>query len=194
MVERGHWPLVEAILKISRDNPNLWHLNLPSALWADRITTKRTTGYSPYELVYRAQPCLPIDIEFETWIYADWKKDMTTADLLVQRIRQLERKEEDMSLAQERMRKTRQTSREYMDKKKGHRTVKPLLLGDLVLIHKTLLEKQWSHKVKDKWMGPYEIIGQLEGGSYWLREMDGTELAKPIAAHRLRRFHIREGR
>ena len=60
MIERGHGPLVEACLKIAGEAKNR---HLPAALWADRITTRRTTGVSPFELPFGAAPLLPVDVE-----------------------------------------------------------------------------------------------------------------------------------
>ena len=73
----------------------------------------------------------------------------------------------------------------------AHRLRVPLNTGDIVLQHDTKLTKQWSHRVKDRWFGPFVIDGQHDGGSYYLKEVDGTPRAIPVAASRLRRFSPR---
>jgi hypothetical protein len=35
-----------------QENMKSWHNKLVHALWADRLTTKRSIGMSPYQLVY----------------------------------------------------------------------------------------------------------------------------------------------
>ncbi|KAH9317416.1 hypothetical protein KI387_019185, partial [Taxus chinensis] len=45
------------------ENQRTWHTRLKSALWADRITPKRSIGNSPYKLVYGKEAVLPISLE-----------------------------------------------------------------------------------------------------------------------------------
>ena len=191
MVERGHGPLVEACLKLSGDSKGNWHRHLPAALWADRITTRRTTGYSPFELVFGAAPLLPIDVEFETWLFTDWTTDMTTEELIIARVKQIERRDEDMVEAIRKLRDARAASVAYLDKKMAHRLRLPLEPGTLVLQHDTKLSKQWSHRVQDRWFGPFVVVRQHERGSYFVKETNGVERAQPVSAARLRRFFAR---
>lgn len=191
MIERGHGPLVEACLKMAGARKTEWHKYLPTALWADRVTTRRTTGRAPFEVLYGAAPLLPIDQEYETWLFTEWRKDMTTAELLEARMKQIARRDEDLVVAMEKLAKSRKDSIMYLDRKMAHRLRAPLKPGTLVLQHDTKLEKQWSHRVKDRWFGPFVVEGQHERGSYYLREVDGTPRATPVAASRLRRFFPR---
>lgn len=41
------------------ENKKNWHKKLANALWADRLTTKRSIGISPYELVYGMEAKFP---------------------------------------------------------------------------------------------------------------------------------------
>ena len=41
------------------ENKNSWHNQLVNALWADRITTKKSIGMSPYQLVYGMDAIFP---------------------------------------------------------------------------------------------------------------------------------------
>ncbi|MBW0585325.1 hypothetical protein O181_125040 [Austropuccinia psidii MF-1] len=63
MVERGHKQLKDALVKICGENGGKWKKYLPLVTLADRISTKRTTGFSPFELQFGQLPVLPIDIE-----------------------------------------------------------------------------------------------------------------------------------
>ena len=46
--------------------PNSWIEELPSVLWSLRTTPNRSTGYTPFFLVYGAEPILPADIQFDS--------------------------------------------------------------------------------------------------------------------------------
>ena len=41
------------------DNKKSWHNRLVNALWADRLTTKKSIGMSPYQLVYGMDAIFP---------------------------------------------------------------------------------------------------------------------------------------
>jgi len=51
--------LINIIKKVLEENKNNWHKKLINALWVDRLTTKRSIGTSPYELVYGMEAIFP---------------------------------------------------------------------------------------------------------------------------------------
>jgi transposase InsO family protein len=52
LVESSKKTLVNIIKKKLQENKKSWHDKLVFALWVDRLTTKRSIGMSPYQLVY----------------------------------------------------------------------------------------------------------------------------------------------
>ena len=52
MVESSNKILARIIMKLLETNKNSWHSKLNFALWADRVTDKRSTGTFPFKLVY----------------------------------------------------------------------------------------------------------------------------------------------
>jgi transposase InsO family protein len=52
--------LTKNIKKLLQDNKKSWHKNLIHALWADRITTKRSIATSPFQIVYGTEEIFPI--------------------------------------------------------------------------------------------------------------------------------------
>jgi len=93
----------------------------PIVLFADRISTKRTTGYSPFELVLGQSPVLPVDLEYETYLGINWSKVKTTEELLEARTRQLELRDIKLQKAHEELMDTRQNSVDYWNRKKKTR-------------------------------------------------------------------------
>ena len=68
VVERGHKQLVDGLSKAcSGKSPAKWPEYLNDVLWADRITVRKSTGFSPFELVYGRKCLLPVEIIFSTW-------------------------------------------------------------------------------------------------------------------------------
>ena len=52
LAESSNKSLVRIIRKLLEANKKSWHTKLKYALWADRISTKRAIGMSPFQLVY----------------------------------------------------------------------------------------------------------------------------------------------
>ncbi|KAH9293759.1 hypothetical protein KI387_041035, partial [Taxus chinensis] len=55
--------LLKIIRRTLDENQRTWHTKLKMALWADRIMPKRSTGSSPFKLVYGKEAVLPISLE-----------------------------------------------------------------------------------------------------------------------------------
>jgi transposase InsO family protein len=73
IVERGHKPIVDALMKYCQDKPEDWPKYFYSALWADRVTTRRSTGYSPFFLLYGYHCPFSIERIVPTYRQTDWK-------------------------------------------------------------------------------------------------------------------------
>jgi len=194
LVERGHDALVNSLAKYSK-RAYEWRQYLPLALWADRVSVRRSTGYSAFELVYGRDCLLPVQISIESWCMVDWEKVESREDLLTARMKQLDERNLAEALAAENLRNSRKSNKVHFDKHKrfrGERT--QLQVGDLVLIHNTKSRFSRSRKKKldDNWRGPYRVRKIPEDSTYYmLEELDGTRLAVSIAGNRLKKFFSR---
>jgi hypothetical protein len=54
------------VKRIIEDKPRRWHTLLTYALWADHTTTKESTGFTPFQLVYGQEVILPTDPELSS--------------------------------------------------------------------------------------------------------------------------------
>ena len=68
VVERGHFTIREALVKMCGNDLNRWPTLLPAAFFADRITIRRATGFSPYYLLHGVHPLLPCDLAEATFM------------------------------------------------------------------------------------------------------------------------------
>jgi len=59
LAESSNKSLISIIKKTLEENKKNWYKKLTSALWADRLSTKRSIGMSPYELVYGMEARFP---------------------------------------------------------------------------------------------------------------------------------------
>lgn len=66
LAESSNKSLINIIKKMLEDNKKNWHKKLISALWADRMTTKKSIAMSPYELVYGMEARFPSSLGIPT--------------------------------------------------------------------------------------------------------------------------------
>ena len=62
LAESSNKSLVRIIKKLLEDNKRSWDSKLKFALWADRVTTKKSTGNSPFKLGYGTEVVFPIQL------------------------------------------------------------------------------------------------------------------------------------
>jgi len=186
VVERGHFTIREAIVKSCEGNIEAWPHKVPLAFFADRIATSSVTGFSAFYLLHGVHPVLPFDLTEASFMVNGFTQNMTTSDLLALRIRQLERRPEDILQAAQTLKNARYRSKAQFEKrfhrKLRHSAYQP---GDLVLVRNTAVEKELNKKTKPRYTGPLQVDRRTKGGSYVLREMDGTILRQGVAAFRL---------
>ncbi|KAL3686530.1 hypothetical protein R1sor_009104 [Riccia sorocarpa] len=141
--ERGHPPIVNALVKACDGKRRQWPRLLPFALWADRTTHCSTTGYMPVELMLGQKPIMHVENEVPTWATLPWEDGLDRESLLALRIRQLERREDDIQEAQKKLEAARLGNKERFDKTHRLRP-QPIQPGDWVLVYDSSLENQHS--------------------------------------------------
>ena len=188
MVERGHRPIVDALSKLTAGRSSKWKDYLHLVLWADRTTVRASTGMTPARVIYGNEHVLPIKLTVPTWQTLPWDSVRTTAELLVLRAQQLERRDSDVEAALLRIRRLRSRGKEYFDNTHNIREG-DFEVGMLVLLYNTKLEKRYDVKLDFRWTGPYKIaVAHPDKGTYQLQELDGTMLQGTMPGRRLKRF------
>lgn len=186
VVERGHFILREALVKACEGQISRWPELLPHAVFADRITIRRSTGFSPYFLLHGVHPALPMDLREATFMVEGFRSGMSHTDLLALRIRQLERRPIDVAKAADVLRKTRLNSKVQFEKKFAHRLRKEEFHeGDLVLVRNTAIEREMNRKHKPRYLGPYQVVRRTQNGAYIVKELNGDISRESVAAFRL---------
>ena len=187
VVERGHFTIREALMKMCRLEPKSWPDYVHHAFFADRITVRRQTGYSPYYLLYGTEPLLPFDLAEASFMISAYKERMSTKALLAARMRHLAKKPEDIEKAAQTLKKHRLKSKEVFEQRFQTRLRQDLFnVGDLVLVRNTAIEKELNRKTKPRYLGPYKVQRvNPQGLSYILAELDDTIWNKNVAAFRV---------
>ena len=150
------------------------------------------TGFMPTELMYGQKPIMPVERTVSSWTAVDWKDEMSREELLAARIRQLERRPEDVEKAKERLHVARERNKARIDRTHRLRP-KKIEEGDWVLVYDSSLDNQHKavRKLAKRWFGPYTVTSANDNGTYHLAELDGTQLAISVAGKRIKAFKKR---
>ena len=196
LVERGHADFVNALSKFCAGKSGVakWPKYVPLALWADRVSVRRTTGYSAFQLVYGRDCLLPVDFIVASWSVVDWEAEVRSReDLLLARMKQLDERVLAESWATAELERSRRINKSYFDNAKRMRPKEQQLkVGDLVLLHNSAKTSGMRQtKLDFNWLGPYRIREASPAGYYRLEELDGAQLMESFAGNRLKRFFSR---
>ena len=193
VVERGHFIIRESIMKACQENPKQWPNHVRHAFFADKITINRSTGTSPFYLLHGVHPVLPFDLLEATALVEGFSSGMSRTDLLTLRMRQLEKRQEDLDKAAELLTQNRFRSKEQFEKKFRRRLFTDNHKeGALVLVRNTTVEKSMNRKSKPRYLGPFEVVRRTLGGSYVLKELDGSIWSQKVAAFRILPYILRD--
>jgi translation initiation factor IF-1 len=118
---------------------------------------------------------------------------MSREELLAARIRQLERRPEDVERATEKLRTARIRNKERFDRTHRLRP-KKIEEGDWVLVYDSSLDNQHkaARKFARRWFGPYVVTSVDDNGTYHLAELDGTRITVLVAGKRVMAFKKRD--
>ncbi len=180
VLERLHATL-EAMLGKARDLGLDWVQQIPFVLFALRQAPNRTTGFSPFELVYGQHVRTPLDAIYEGWrgkvgenlAVGVWVEE------LCERLEILRDIAVRNGLLESRKRKA------YYDKGKCERVLSE---GDKVLCRIPGM----AAKLDDSWEGPYLVLKKLNAVNYLIGEVDGKKRNKVVHVNMVKKFKERE--
>jgi hypothetical protein len=81
-VERAHFDVHQLLFKAVDGNESEWSSAVHSVFWAERITTRKHLGCSPYFAVIGTHPLIPLDFLKATFLQPPPKSILSTTDLL----------------------------------------------------------------------------------------------------------------
>ena len=128
-----------------------WQEWVSAMTHAYNCTVSKTTGYSPYFLMYGREPQLPIDKEFNL----PNNREPASIDSYVERL--LNKVDYAFQKARENSAKDVANRKKYYDKNVRCHALEP---GDIVLVHRKIFST--DYKIADKWEDePYVVVSQM---------------------------------
>jgi hypothetical protein len=98
IVERQHRTIRDLLVKACNSDASWWPTVAPFIFWADRATTRKATGYSPFYMAHGVELILPFDITLAMFLVPDLVKPLTTNNLITTHARQLKKRQDDLAL------------------------------------------------------------------------------------------------
>ncbi|KAF8296980.1 hypothetical protein DL93DRAFT_2146214 [Clavulina sp. PMI_390] len=194
MIERGHRTWIESIWKLCYQKPKMWSDWFYAAMWADRITVRRSTHYSPYYLVFGRAHVFPFNLDEPTWYTIQWNTIRNTVDLVAARAQQLRRLREDRLKANKSNVRTRIEAARAHDVANAKRLISGRYRrGEFVLVATKGYDVNRPRRSKsdERWVGPFKVQNRYRSGSYQLKDLNKTILSGSFPASHLKPFYTR---
>jgi hypothetical protein len=161
--------MVRIIKRTIEDKPRQWHTLFTYALWADRTTTKVSTGCTPFQLVYGQEAILPTELEISS-LQLMLQIEKLNSSNVPQRINALLALEEQRIFALENIKRRQQTVKKYFNK--CTKAVK-FKVGEKVLLWDSAhVDRGRESKFQKLWLGPFKIAFVLSANSYLLKDLE----------------------
>ena len=186
LAESSNKSLVNIIKKLLELNKKSWNKTLVHALWADRITQKKSIGMSPFELFYGVGIVFPASL----------------AASVVKLLQEASSEEDPMQIRLNQMIHLQQTREDVFRntcklqekiKKIYDRKLKAVKfqVDDVVLKWDARNEEKGKHrKFENIWKGPFNIVAYRGQNDFLLKEMNGEDCPREsINGQLLKRYH-----
>ena len=183
-IERENFVLKQMIRKYVNGEIHRWDEFLVQATFASNIRKHRTTGLSPFFMVYGVEPKIPGDI-LPPKVTQEIDPIQDSEAMTILRKAELIRLTEARADAIERLRANAKKDKAIWDSVLKHQVFS---VGDHVLMrHEQKLSLEFN------WKGPYIVLDRnLDYDTYKLKDLHGKEYGSWVHTDRLRPIHVKE--
>lgn len=176
--------IIKQLLEISKKG---WHKKLINALWADRVSQKKSIGMSPFELVYGTDTVFPTSLVVP--VVKLLQEAGSEEDLMQRRINQMIHLQQTREEVFQNTCKLQERIKRIYDRKPKADTFQ---LDEVVLRWDACHDDKGKHgEFENLWKGPYKIAASRGQNAFLLKEMNEDEyLGGPINGRLLKRYYF----
>jgi ribonuclease HI len=173
LAESSNKSLVKIIQKLLEQNARGWDSKLKFALWADRVTSKKSIGTSPFKLVYGTEAIFPVQLALPVAKFLQETEEEPND--LTRRIHDLVQLQQDREQLLERTESHQQMIKRNFDKKTKSDVFKA---GDMVLKWDAARQEKGKHgKFEALWTGPFIIAEAQQNNTFILHTLSGEPVS-----------------
>jgi ribonuclease HI len=187
LAESSNKSLIKLIKKLLEDNKRAWDSKLKFALWADRVTTKKSLGLSPFQLVYGIEAVFPTQLAMPVAnLLQDYEGE---PNHVLRRIHQMVEVQQIREQVLDRAYNRQQKIKQAFDRKNKKKEFEQ---GDLVLKWDAPRQEKGKHSKFDAlWFGPFKILEAFSNNTYRLQDLEGNEVFNgPVNGHFLKKCFL----
>ena len=170
LVESSNKSLIRTIKKLLQDNKKSWNTKLVFALWANRVSTKKSIGTSPFQLVYGVDAIFLASLAMSIMKYV--QEEDSEPNPIQRRINQLIEVHQQREVLCEKVHGYQNKVKQVFDKRAKVNSFK---LGDRVLKWDARHEDKGKHdKFDELWKGPFSVSAFVGRNAFFLEDSDGN--------------------
>jgi len=185
LAESSNKNIVNSIKKMLFENKRSWDTKLKFALWADRVTIKKSIGTSPFQLVYGIDVVFPVQLV--TPVIKFMQEIKEEPDDIRRRMFQIIQLQWEREAIKNTPERHKRRMKESFDKKFKREM---FAVGDLVLRWDARNEEKGKHgKFENLWIGPFSVIKILGNNTFVLQNLKGEKIVGPVNGRFLKHFY-----
>ena len=176
------------IKKLLEENKKTWNKKLVYALWVDKLTTKKSTGTSPYQIVHGMDAFFPSSLGVP--VMKIIQESQVELNDIQSRIYQTIYMKQTREEVYEKPQFIQEKIKKIFDKRTKE---DDFSIGDKVLKWDSRREEKGKHgKFDFLWKGPYVIYGYRGKNAFFI-SLDGTDFPEgPVNGRMLKHYYSSE--
>jgi hypothetical protein len=185
LAESSNKSLIRIIKKLLTENKRSWDSKLKFSLWADRISTKKSIGTSPFQMVYGTNVVFPTQLGLPVLKFM--QEELEEPNDIQRRVFQIIEVQKNRENLDQKAVIHQIKVKATFDKK----TKKDIFQeGDIVLRWDARREDKSKHGNFDNlWYGPFKVAKVMNKNTFLLHNLDDSEiLGDPINGRFLKHY------